>query len=723
MNDPLQAPNAAAPQPSSVIRAQRPNVVMAVVIVLILAAGGAAAYGFTTGKIDLTIFKKPPTVEELIAKVENMTSARIATDLDVSVAPRDATIAAVSFLDKEPPAFDDSAMGGLWGSMLFGQDMRVTLLQKVPADLSLKVSLAADWAFVAEKPESNVTLSGNYSSGGLSADFDLGVKVMKEEMYVRVTKLPIPLVDLTPVSGKWVKFPGQGEDMMTIFSSASMDEDTEVFGPFKAETKKDEVEKKNSAMNELRALFVESFKGGAIKVSNTDSKAKFKGVPAWKYELSFDPARYREIAKALYDNKKEKLPGIENFVVMTETWRKNLDIDEKSRVAEAMLKNLKLSVYVDKKTGMPTGMEAALPIVPDEAEVSKLKDKQVDLKLTIALSNINQPVVVTAPSENLTLSQAMRAISGITEEEHLSDIQRQVIDDLRKALRLHYEQKNSYPAKLDDLIGFVDVYKSYGDMSQEVIDQLSKKVIRIPADQFTNKPFGYALTETGYSLTYELKIPKTTDSYIARNYVEGLNTATETITSKESVNKDADKDGLTDKDELNFGTNPNKADTDDDGFSDKTEVDGEYDPLTNSQTGKRVASQDDSGWLSVTPSAESNDSKRVADIKQIQTALELYYADNGKYPSESSTDLGSIPFAMFCDTGWEKRSTECGSINYMTNVPRAPFPPDGICTDAENNYTYTQTRGGEDYALTYCISTEIIDISPGKHTATSRGIQ
>jgi len=42
---------------------------------------------------------------------------------------------------------------------------------------------------------------------------------------------------------------------------------------------------------------------------------------------------------------------------------------------------------------------------------------------------------------------------------------------------------------------------------------------------------------------------------------------------------DSDGDGLTDAEETELGTDPNKADTDDDGRTDKEEVDGESDPL------------------------------------------------------------------------------------------------------------------------------------------------
>lgn len=44
--------------------------------------------------------------------------------------------------------------------------------------------------------------------------------------------------------------------------------------------------------------------------------------------------------------------------------------------------------------------------------------------------------------------------------------------------------------------------------------------------------------------------------------------------------KDTDRDGLSDKDEVRFGTNPKKKDTDGDGYSDGVEVENNYNPLS-----------------------------------------------------------------------------------------------------------------------------------------------
>jgi general secretion pathway protein G len=103
---------------------------------------------------------------------------------------------------------------------------------------------------------------------------------------------------------------------------------------------------------------------------------------------------------------------------------------------------------------------------------------------------------------------------------------------------------------------------------------------------------------------------------------------------------------------------------------------------------------------------KSRDAKRVADIKQIQTALELYYNDNFGYPA-AVTQGNSI--------------TE-GGITYMAQVPEAPTPEDGDCTSAENIYTYTQDDSGSSYSLDYCLGADTGNVDADVNTATPAGI-
>ncbi|MFA5644648.1 MAG: type II secretion system protein, partial [Patescibacteria group bacterium] len=104
---------------------------------------------------------------------------------------------------------------------------------------------------------------------------------------------------------------------------------------------------------------------------------------------------------------------------------------------------------------------------------------------------------------------------------------------------------------------------------------------------------------------------------------------------------------------------------------------------------------------------KARDTKRIADIKQIQTALELFFNDNGLYPASTSVTS----------------SINSGTKVYMEVYPQAPTPPDGDCTEESNQYVYTEA--GEDngsYSVSFCIGSQSANLNSGDKCATPMGI-
>ncbi|MDD5251647.1 MAG: type II secretion system protein [Patescibacteria group bacterium] len=125
---------------------------------------------------------------------------------------------------------------------------------------------------------------------------------------------------------------------------------------------------------------------------------------------------------------------------------------------------------------------------------------------------------------------------------------------------------------------------------------------------------------------------------------------------------------------------------------------------------------------------KSRDSKRVADVKQIQTALELYFADstNGYPEAATAITLGDTNQKSLCTGGWK---TGCGTADttYMGLVPAAPTPADNpagstACT-AGNTYAYTAPVGGATYQILFCLGGKVGDLTAGMRTANANGIQ
>ena len=89
---------------------------------------------------------------------------------------------------------------------------------------------------------------------------------------------------------------------------------------------------------------------------------------------------------------------------------------------------------------------------------------------------------------------------------------------------------------------------------------------------------------------------------------------------------------------------------------------------------------------------KARDSKRLADLKQLQTALELYYTDNNAYPPAPSPRLlGDANNACLNASGFA--ATGCSSP-YMGQVPTDPKSGNYTYTIVSSSYNITATLEG-----------------------------
>ncbi len=107
---------------------------------------------------------------------------------------------------------------------------------------------------------------------------------------------------------------------------------------------------------------------------------------------------------------------------------------------------------------------------------------------------------------------------------------------------------------------------------------------------------------------------------------------------------------------------------------------------------------------------KSRDAKRVSDIRQIQTALELYYADNNAYPAGSGIVLGTTNYACLNASGFT--TANCASP-YMGVVPSDP---------STNAYTYTVASSTTAYTLAATLEGAVGNLAAGAVTATQNGL-
>ncbi len=111
-----------------------------------------------------------------------------------------------------------------------------------------------------------------------------------------------------------------------------------------------------------------------------------------------------------------------------------------------------------------------------------------------------------------------------------------------------------------------------------------------------------------------------------------------------------------------------------------------------------------------TARARARDAKRISDVKQMQTALEMYFNDNNAYPSTLVAGSALI--------------SPASSSTIMAIIPTPPKPVDGsLCgTTWVGNYTYAITAGNASYSIKYCLGAKTGGAAAGPHTATPGGI-
>ncbi len=105
------------------------------------------------------------------------------------------------------------------------------------------------------------------------------------------------------------------------------------------------------------------------------------------------------------------------------------------------------------------------------------------------------------------------------------------------------------------------------------------------------------------------------------------------------------------------------------------------------------------------PQESSRDAKRLSDVRQMASALELYFNDKNRYPaSKDGKPVGLSP-------------------SYIGEFPNSPTPADGNCTDYYNTYWYETSTDGSTYQLTFCLGKNTGGYTSGIMKLSPRGIE
>jgi len=126
--------------------------------------------------------------------------------------------------------------------------------------------------------------------------------------------------------------------------------------------------------------------------------------------------------------------------------------------------------------------------------------------------------------------------------------------------------------------------------------------------------------------------------------------------------------------------------------------------------------------------AKSRDAKRLADIRQLASAMELYFNDMNSYPTSSGpVNAGSALSAQVAAVAPSLASAL--TPKYIGLLPTEPTPADATCKQTgQGSNQYYWVGGGiattmSGYTITFCLGANTGGYSLGVHTLTQAGIQ
>ncbi len=452
----------------------------------------------------------------------------------------------------------------------------------------------------------------------------------------------------------------------------------------------------NVGSNPILSLFMQSSAGGKksdwikFDLNQTDQNGTAKNQATQLQEL-LDPSFKQELQKIWNSSQvvkvdsfvgREKINGVTTLHFKNSVDKKALG-DALNQYVDTFAKKIK-SQNADVSDNDIATAKTVLAAIIQKAEIKQFETwvGMLDAKLYKVHVVTNAPSVISLAKNAGQLSYMN---TGNGDIKRIADIRQ-----IASALELYYNDQNGYPDGKDG---------KPMDLTPTYIGQLP--VAPTPSGSCSNFYNTYWYTPMGtktitkdkktvyssYLLTfclgaatsgYPAGIAKLTPSGI-----EGGITCTGTKDQCSQNNPDQDN-GI------------NKQITD---FVSKLDFSGEINVDSSfSDYGKVL--KIDVPADAVDLSQSSRDAQRIADIRQLASALELYFNDNNSYPKQLS-DL---------------------SPTYMGKVPTAPTQADGSCSETQNTYSY-QYEDSNTYKIDFCLGQAIGGYSAGAHSLSQAGIK
>lgn len=478
-----------------------------------------------------------PSIDQVIAALEEITTARIDTSLHLFIAPKDADVSPLDFSLFTQAASDDE----------HASFVASTVLSLIPGDLDLAADITSTFSREDRDTDNEVRLAGTYTGNNVTANIDLTTRSVDGSTYVKPDAIPFPfpLFDFTQLKDTWINISKKNSRKISSIAPQTTSEKNQP-----------------DIHAELLTLFTRGIEDGSI-IFSVPMRVTHNEERLWKTTLVIDGEKLQSTIAALGEERSTLFPNTTTFALFTDDFLTTNGKERTKDIYRELFARTSLTLFINDDA-LPVALSFLTRIAPTFTK-TELESQQITLDAQLTLLNINEPLTITAPEQSISTYQAGARLIGQSVEEIERSEQLSTIKDLQKALSAYYEIYTTYPERLDDLIG-------------TELPSRTETVLQIPPDLLTQEPYPYTATSTTYALSYLIP-EKEGDDMSSYEIIPGTNTATQDFLSEEYAKMaDDDSDGLSAFEELLFNTSDTNPDSDSDGFSDKNEVDNGYNP-------------------------------------------------------------------------------------------------------------------------------------------------
>lgn len=503
---------------------------------------GGLAYASWAGYLP-NPFGERPSAQNFIASLEALNSAETATSIHLVLEAKENDVNPLDFSLFQSKQSNETS--SRFSPLIFAE--------MLPSDLDINLTVDTSFSKTNTSANEETHIIGTYTGNNISANLDVTTRTVNDVTYIKpdAIPLPIPLFDMNALKGIWINTSDKN-DNRAVFEDASEDLEETALEKEDAHT-----------LSEVFAIIKQGMNDGAI-IFSVPERVTVNNERVWKVNAVIDGEKLRESVLAVGNARETLFPETTDFTLVNDDFLTATKKERAKDIYRELFSRTNVSALLNDDSS-PVSLSFSTRIAP-KLEDDLFKDRQITLETTVNFSHLNETVTVEAPENAHSLQEAAALLMGKSADSVILDAQRSTITDLRTALDAYNSANNAYPETLNELLGTASF--------------TGETVVNIPNDAFTEKPYTYTKTETGYTLTYEMREDDEDDFSFFDTTVAGINTATEIFFSEEGAKiTDNDNDGLSEYEEVTtYGTFDWNTDSDSDGYDDKTEIDGGYNP-------------------------------------------------------------------------------------------------------------------------------------------------